>query len=145
NNSNGANDGVSDFEQKSNWAEYQLLQNNKRNGDNHSIFLNADYEWPVAENSTLEAGVRTRLNKSYSNNQFFTVDPETDELYLNANANNEFGYSDALYTGSVTFTLKSDDWGFRGGMRLTSVTEGIDQLSNNEVYSVTFTTFVPSL
>lgn len=143
--SNGANDGVSDFEQKSDWAEYQLLQNNKRNGDNHSIFLNADYEWPVAENSTLEAGVRTRLNKSYSNNQFFTVDPETDELYFNENASNEFGYSDALYTGFVTFTQKSDDWGIRGGMRLTNVTQDIDQISKNQVYSVNFTTFVPSL
>lgn len=143
--SNGANKNLSDFEQTSEWDEYQLIQNNLRNGDNHSVFLNADYEWPVAQNSTLEAGVRTRLNKSNSNSDFFNWDPEAKEYRFNENASNEFGYSDQLYTGFVTFTQKSDDWGIRGGLRLTNVTQDINQIDKNQAFTVNFTTFIPSL
>lgn len=143
--SNGNNKNLSDFEQTSDWTEYQLLQNNLRNGDNHSLFLNADYEWPVAPNSTLEAGVRTRHNTSYSNSDFFTWNSETKEFAFNENASNEFGYSDQLYTGFVTFTQKSDDWGIRGGVRLTNVTQDINQINKNQEYTVNFTTFIPSL
>lgn len=143
--SSGANDGHSDFEQKSDWVNFQLLQNNLRKGNNNSIFLNLDYQWPISQNSTLETGIRTRQGESKSTNSFFNFDPETGAYEFNEKASNDFGYKDALYTGFVTFTQKSDNWGIRGGLRVTNVTQDINQISANQAFSVNFTTLVPSL
>ncbi|MBU1822904.1 MAG: TonB-dependent receptor, partial [Bacteroidetes bacterium] len=142
--SEGNSEGESDFDQKSDFPRLVRSQINTRNGDRQGIFLDSDYTWPISTNSTFEVGARTRLNRSRNNNAFFTYDSETGEYVFNENVSNEFGYQDAVHTGYVTLSQKSDLWGVRAGLRLTDATQKIDQISRDQAFSVHFLYLVPS-
>jgi outer membrane receptor protein involved in Fe transport len=142
--SEGDSEGQSDFDQKSDFPRLVRSQINTRSGDRQGIFLDSDYTWPISTNSTFEVGARTRLNRSRNTNAFFTYDNETGEYVFNENVSNEFGYQDAIHTGYMTFSQKSDLWGVRAGLRLTDATQKIDQISRNQAFSVHFLYLVPS-
>gem|GEM_PF-722034 len=143
--SDGANQGESDFDQRSDFPTLVRRQFSTRNGNRQGLFMDTDYTWPISKHSTLEVGVRTRLNRSRNNNSFFTLDKESGEFQFNENVSNEFGYEDAIHTGYMTFTQKSDVWGVRGGLRLTDATQRIDQISRNQAFAVHFLYMTPSL
>ncbi|WP_310586193.1 TonB-dependent receptor [Telluribacter humicola] len=143
--SEGVSDGYSEFDQRSDAEELARRQQNLRDNNRQSLFLNTDYTWPVTTRATLEVGLRTRLNSRQSNNAFYTYDVLSDLYTLDEAISNEFGYSDAIHTGYATFTQKSDEWGIRGGLRLTDATQYINQISRGQDFSVHFITLVPSL
>lgn len=140
----GQSEGESEFDQKSDFPNLVRSQRNTRFGDRQGIFLDSDYTWPISVNSTLEVGARTRLNRSFSTNAFYTFDPETATYEFNENVSNEFGFQDAVHTGYMSFSQKSDQWGIRAGLRLTDATQKIDQISRNQAFSVHFLYLVPS-
>jgi outer membrane receptor protein involved in Fe transport len=142
--SEGGSQGESEFDQKSEYPNLVRSQRNTRQGDRQGIFLDSDYTWPISTSSTIEVGARTRLNRSRNTNAFFTYDSETDEYLFNDNVSNEFGYQDAIHTGYMTFSQKSDLWGVRAGLRLTDATQKIDQISRNQAFSAHFLYLVPS-
>ncbi len=142
--SEGASVGESDFDQKSDFPNLVRSQLNTRQGDQQGLFLDSDYTWPISTTSTLEVGARTRLNRSRNTNSFFTLDQETGEYVFNQNVSNEFGYQDAIHTGYMSFSQKSDVWGIRAGLRLTDATQKIDQISRAQAFSVHFLYLVPS-
>ena len=141
----GGSDGESYFAQES--AVDSLLRNqqNLRNNNRHSLFLNADYTWPITPKATLEAGVRSRTSSNDNVNAFYNLDRETNGYVFDNNISNVFGYKDATYTGFMTFSQKTDLWGLRAGLRVTDYNQDIDQVSRNQDFSVHFLTLVPSL
>ncbi|HEV7348483.1 TonB-dependent receptor domain-containing protein [Telluribacter sp.] len=143
--SEGASEGYSEFDQRSDEEELARRQRNLRDNNRKSLFLNTDYSWPVTTRATLEVGVRSRLNSRQSNNAFYTFDPYNELYSQNLDASNRFGYSDAIHTGYMTFTQKSDLWGIRGGLRLSDATQNINQISRQQAFSVHFLNLVPSL
>jgi outer membrane receptor protein involved in Fe transport len=141
----GESDGKSIYDQESETETLERHQKNFRNNDNKSLFLNADYTWPMAEKSTLEMGVRSRINKSENTNAFYNINNEDGTSTFDNTVSNIFGYENFIYTGYMTFSQKTDDWGIRAGLRLTDSDQNINQISSNRDFSVHFLTLVPSL
>lgn len=141
----GGSDGESYFSQESKIDSLIRNQQNLRNNNRHSLFLNADYTWPITPKATLEAGVRSRTSSNDNVNAFYNLDRETDKYVFDNNISNVFGYKDATYTGFMTFSQKTDLWGMRAGLRVTDYNQDINQISRNQEFSVHFLTLVPSL
>ncbi|WP_229206016.1 outer membrane beta-barrel family protein [Dyadobacter fermentans] len=141
----GGSDGESYFSQESTIDSLIRNQQNLRNNDRHSLFLNADYTWPITPKATLEAGVRSRTSSNDNVNSFYNLDRETNSYIFDNNISNVFGYKDATYTGFMTFSQKTDLWGIRAGLRVTDYNQDINQISRNQEFSVHFLTLVPSL
>lgn len=141
----GGSDGESYFAQESTIDSLIRNQQNLRDNNRHSLFLNADYTWPITPKATLEAGLRSRTSANDNVNAFYNLDRETNAYVFDNNISNVFGYKDATYTGFMTFSQKTDDWGIRAGLRVTDYNQNIDQVSRNQEFSVHFLTLVPSL
>ncbi len=141
----GGSDGESYFSQESKIDSLIRNQQNLRNNNRHSLFLNADYTWPITPKATLEAGVRSRTSSNDNVNAFYNLDRETSSYVFDNNISNVFGYKDATYTGFMTFSQKTDLWGMRAGLRVTDYNQDINQISRNQEFSVHFLTLVPSL
>lgn len=141
----GGSDGESYFSQESTVDSLVRNQQNLRNNNRHSLFLNADYTWPITPKATLEAGVRSRTSSNDNVNAFYNLDRETNAYVFDNTISNVFGYKDATYTGFMTFSQKTDLWGLRAGLRVTDYNQDIDQVSRNQDFSVHFLTLVPSL
>ncbi|MGX5857756.1 TonB-dependent receptor domain-containing protein [Dyadobacter jiangsuensis] len=140
----GGSDGESYFSQESTVDSLLRNQQNLRNNNRHSLFLNADYTWPITPKATLEAGVRSRSSSNDNVNAFYNLDRETNTYIFDNNISNVFGYKDATYTGFMTFSQKTDLWGVRAGLRVTDYNQDINQISRNQDFSVHFLTLVPS-
>lgn len=140
----GGSDGESYFAQESTIDSLLRNQQNLRNNNRHSLFLNADYTWPITPKATLEAGVRSRSSSNDNVNAFYNLDRETNSYVFDNNISNVFGYKDATYTGFMTFSQKTDLWGVRAGLRVTDYNQDINQISRNQDFSVHFLTLVPS-
>lgn len=141
----GGSDGESYFAQESTVDSLMRNQQNLRNNNRHSLFLNADYTWPITPKATLEAGVRSRSSSNDNVNAFYNLDRETNGYLFDNNISNVFGYKDATYTGFMTFSQKTDLWGLRAGLRVTDYNQDINQISRGQDFSVHFLTLVPSL
>lgn len=141
----GESDGKSIYDQESESETLERHQQNFRSNHNNMLFLNSDYTWPLAEKSTLEMGVRSRISKSESTNAFYNINQEDGSSEFDNNVSNVFGYENFIYTGYMTFSQKTDKWGVRAGLRLTDSDQNINQISSNREFSVHFLTLVPSL
>ncbi|MHA4737958.1 TonB-dependent receptor [Dyadobacter sp. MSC1_007] len=140
----GGSDGESYFNQESEIDSLLRNQQNLRNNNRHSLFLNTDYTWPITPKSTLEVGLRSRTSANDNVNAFYNLDRETNAYVFDNNISNVFGYKDATYTGFMTFSQKTDLWGIRAGLRVTDYNQDINQISLNRDFSVHFLTLVPS-
>lgn len=140
----GGSDGESYFNQESEIDSLLRNQQNLRNNNRHSLFLNTDYTWPITPKSTLEVGLRSRTSANDNVNAFYNLDRETNAYVFDNNISNIFGYKDATYTGFMTFSQKTDLWGVRAGLRVTDYNQDINQISLNRDFSVHFLTLVPS-
>jgi hypothetical protein len=141
----GQSDGKSLYDQESDTESLERHQQNFRNNESNSFFLNTDYTWPLAEKTTVEMGFRTRIGSSENTNAFYNIHHEDGTSEFDSNVSNIFGYANVLYSGYMTFSQKTDNWGFRGGLRLSDFDQRINQISNNREFSVHFLTLVPSL
>ena len=133
------------FDQESNIDSLDRHQKNLRNNNRKSLFLNSDYTWPITTKSTLEVGIRSRLNSSDNTNSFFNLNAENQEFVFDPRISNIFGYKDQTYTGFMTFSQKTDMWGIRAGLRVTDYNQDINQIDINRKFTVHFLTLVPSL
>lgn len=143
--STGKSDGDSKYDQNSETESLVSQQLNLRNNKNKSLFLNTDYTWPITTKSTLEVGLRSRLSSNDNTNAFYLYDAAAGDYVFNPTISNVFGYSDALYTGFMTFSQKTDSWGIRAGLRLTDYNQTINQISANQKFGVHFLTLIPSM
>lgn len=141
----GNSDGNSVYDQESERITLEKHQKNFRDNKNKTLFLNSDYTWPVAKKSTLEMGVRSRISTSENTNAFYNINKEDGSSQFDNTVSNVFGYENFIYTGYMTFSQKTDDWGIRAGLRLTDSDQNINQISSNRDFSVHFLTLVPSL
>jgi outer membrane receptor protein involved in Fe transport len=141
----GGSDGESYYNQESEIDSLLRNQQNLRNNKRRSLFLNTDYTWPITPKSTLEVGLRSRTSSNDNTNAFYNMNRETGGYIFDPNISNIFSYSDATYTGFMTFSQKTDQWGIRAGLRVTDYNQNIDQVSINREFGVHFLTLVPSL
>ena len=141
----GESDNESYFNQESEIDSLMRNQQNLRDNNRHSLFLNTDYTWPITPKATLEVGLRSRMSSNDNTNSFFNMSQETGSYIFDPNISNIFGYKDATYTGFMTFSQKTDLWGMRAGLRVTDYNQDINQISINRAFTVHFLTLVPSL
>jgi len=143
--SQGESEGRSNYDQENVIDSLSRYQQNFRNSNSKSVFLNTDYTWPITPKATLEVGFRTRINTNDNSNAFYLLNTETGGFEFDNNISNIFNYKNSIYTGYMTFSKKTDLWGVRAGLRLTDSDQQIDQVSANRDFSVHFLTLVPSL
>ena len=141
----GESDGESYFDQESVLDSLVKHQQNLKDNNRNSLFLNSDYTWPITSKATLEAGIRSRFSSNDNTNAFYNLTLEGQNYVFDPNISNIFGYNDATYTGFMTFSQKSDDWGIRAGLRVTDYNQEINQISLSREFGVHFLTLVPSL
>ncbi|MCE6992257.1 TonB-dependent receptor domain-containing protein [Dyadobacter sp. CY323] len=141
----GGSDGESYYVQESVIDSLMRNQQNLRDNNRKSLFLNTDYTWPITPKATLEVGLRSRMSSNDNTNSFYNKNRETGGYEFDQNISNVFGYNDATYTGFMTFSQKTDLWGMRAGLRVTDYNQSIDQISINREFKVHFLTLVPSL
>lgn len=140
----GNSEGQSNYDQESDSSKLVLHQLNLRNNNNYSIFLNTDYTLPLSEHAKLDVGFRTRINNRENVNEFYIFDPETNTYTFNTEISNIFNYKNTIHTGYATYSLKSDIWGIRAGLRITDSDQSIDQIHTNTSLNAHFLTLVPS-
>ena len=143
--SQGESEGKSNYDQQNVIDSLSRFQQNFRNNNSKSLFLNSDYTWPITPKATLEVGFRTRINTNDNTNNFYLLNRETGNFEFDNNISNIFNYKNSIYTGYMTFSKKTDLWGMRAGLRLTDSDQQIDQVNTNRQFSVQFVTLVPSL
>lgn len=141
----GASDNESYYNQESEIDSLMRNQQNLRDNNRHSLFLNTDYTWPITPKATLEVGLRSRTSSNENTNAFYNMSKETGSYVFDPNISNVFGYKDATNTGFMTFSQKTDLWGMRAGLRVTDYNQDINQISINRAFTVHFLTLVPSL
>jgi outer membrane receptor protein involved in Fe transport len=140
----GESEGESYFNQESEIDSLMRRQQNHRDNNRKSLFLNSDFTWPITQKATLEMGVRARFNTNDNINAFYNFNVEEQEFIFNPKMSNVFGYKDETYTGFMTFSQKTGMWGIRAGLRLTDYNQDINQISINRQFGVHFLTLVPS-
>ncbi len=140
----GGSDGRTDLTQESEEAVWRRQQYNLRDNFSKALYGRIDFTWPVTENLTLSTGGHTRQNRRENNNFLYTYDAETREFVYDQRISNIFGYRDALYSGYVSATQKWNEWGFRAGLRLSNMTQYLNQVSMDRKFSVHFLNFIPS-
>lgn len=141
----GESDGESFFDQDNIVDSLNRHQQNLKNNNRKSVFLNSDYTWPITPKATLEAGIRSRFNSNDNTNNFYNLNTEEQDYVFDPKISNIFGYKDATYTGFMTFSQKADLWGIRAGLRITDYNQDINQISIDRKFGVHFLTLVPSL
>lgn len=141
----GMSDGRSDLIQESEEASLARQQYNIRDNERETLHGRLDFSWPINDNLTLVTGGHFRQNFRENNNLLYTYDIETGEYRFDEQISNVFGYRDALYSGYVSATQKWKEWGFRAGMRLSNMTQHLNQISMNRQFSVHFLNMIPSL
>lgn len=140
----GGSDGRTDLIQESDEAVLRRQQYNLRDNDNKGLYGRIDFNWPVNENLTLSTGGHTRQNLRDNNNFLYTYNAETGEFVYDERISNIFGYRDALYSGYLSATQKWKEWGFRAGLRLSNMTQYLNQVSMDRKFSVHFLNLMPS-
>lgn len=140
----GGSDGRTDLIQESDEAVLRRQQYNLRDNDNKGLYGRVDFNWPVNENLTLSTGAHTRQNLRDNNNFLYTYNTETGEFVYDERISNIFGYRDALYSGYFSATQKWKEWGFRAGLRLSNMTQYLNQVSMDRKFSVHFLNLMPS-
>lgn len=141
----GGSDGRSDLNQESDETASRRQQYNLRDNNSKALYGKIDFTWPVNKNLTLSVGGHTRQNSRENNNLLYTYNSETGDFAYDERISNIFGYRDALYSGYISATQKWNEWGFRAGLRLSNMTQHLNQVSMSRRFSVHFLNMIPSL
>ncbi len=143
--STGNSDGRSEMEQQSDFDEWRRNQYSVRDNQSNTFYGKVDFSWPVNKMLTVETGAHTRHNQRQNINNLYLYSVESQDYDLDDRLSNRFGYSDALISGYATATQKWNGWGVRLGLRLSNMTQHMDQISMDRKFSVHFLNFIPSL
>lgn len=143
--SQGESDNNAIYDQESEVDSLIRHQQNFRTGKSKSLFLNSDFTLPITSKATFEVGFRTRYNTNDNTNAFYWRNEESGNFEYDSNISNIFSYKNAVYTGYMTFSQKTDLWGVRAGLRLADSDQEISQIDANRNFSVQFLTLSPSL
>ncbi|GAA0880415.1 outer membrane beta-barrel family protein [Algoriphagus jejuensis] len=115
-----------------------LVQTNQRPSTSKLVVAQFDYEKPLGENSSLEAGLKGTFADWLSGQTFATGDVNTDFVPIVVDSLNEsYDYSEDVYAAYLTFKQKKNKFGYQLGLRaeatqtLGTTVKGQTEIPNN--------------
>jgi outer membrane receptor protein involved in Fe transport len=81
-----------------------------------------DYSNPLTENSKLELGARTSIRDFENANEQYFFSQRTRKYELSQNISSTYMYTDKVYAGYATYSLKVNKWSYQFGLRAESST-----------------------
>ncbi|ARS34242.1 outer membrane beta-barrel family protein [Pontibacter actiniarum] len=114
------------------------------NGSSVEQTLQADYVHPFKKH-TLEVGAKTILRDNASDYYYRNYNPETDSFVEVPSLTNEFDYSQDIYAGYTSFSLRYDKWGLRAGARLEQTVVDADFKSSEAAAKQDYLNLIPSV
>jgi outer membrane receptor protein involved in Fe transport len=99
-----------------------VMQQSIGGGTTKNWNFQTDYTNPISENSKLELGARTSIRDyENANNQYF-FSQQTRKYELSRNISSTYMYTDKVYAGYATYSLKVNKWSYQLGLRAESST-----------------------
>lgn len=127
-------------------SKYQpLLQTVSGSGTNKFLTLQTDYENQFTENSKIEAGARVALRdfENASNQYYYNYETAKYELVPVISSNYKF--TDQVYAGYGTYSLKTKKWRYQLGLRVESSNYDGTLIGKDSSFKITYpVSFFPS-
>jgi outer membrane receptor protein involved in Fe transport len=109
-----------DYYNDLNQLDRSFQQQQMASGNNINLVIQTDFINPINDKSKFEAGLRSSIRKSNSNNNFYFVNPVNGQLILNAPLSIKYESTDQVYAGYATYTNRINSFGYQLGMRVES-------------------------
>jgi outer membrane receptor protein involved in Fe transport len=98
---------------------FPVLQNIIGHGENKSFTLQSDYENPINDNTKFEGGVRMSI-RTFDNMNDNYADSTGNGYVRNTRASSHYKYTDVVYAGYGTYSIKVNKWSIQMGLRVES-------------------------
>jgi outer membrane receptor protein involved in Fe transport len=122
-----------------------FLQQITSDGSNRFLTMQSDYENQLNDKTKIEAGVRSALRYYKNiNNQFYFNESLDDYVFIPQISSN-YKYTDQVYAGYATYTMKLKKWNFQFGLRGESSNYDGTLLNKDSAFKISYAiSFFPS-
>lgn len=139
-------------EEKSLFTEYELtssalaqIQNTITDDKNRRFVAQADYAYPISENSRFETGFRSSLQRLDEDSRFFDFDNKSNQFVYNDTISNHFVYDEHVHALYGIYNNKHKRISYQLGLRAEQTLTTSDQRTSNEVFKNDYFSLFPSL
>ncbi len=122
-----------------------LLQNTDADNNRSRLLVQSDYVHPISENSSVEAGFRSSLQRMGNDSRFFNTIPESGTRQLNTTASNNFVYDEHIHAVYGNYSNKLKNLSFQVGLRAEQTYTTSDQRTQQLVFNNKYFSLFPSL
>jgi len=120
------------------------FQNTNQNGKGDQYDVKLDYELPITDSLTLEAGLRATINDE--NSDFFSASANSIALLKpDTNLNNVFDYQQQVYAAYAIVGKQFKKLGIKLGSRIEQTLVNTKLINTNEKNNQDYLSFFPSL
>ncbi|MFT2007186.1 TonB-dependent receptor domain-containing protein [Pontibacter sp. 13R65] len=143
---NHLEDEFSNFEEQYEVADrLPLLQRTAADNMFRRIVLQSDYVHPISEETKLEAGYRTSIQRMDTDNTFFNFDNTFGQWANDELRSNHFVFDEQVHALYSNFSSKWNSLSYQVGLRAEQTLTTSDQRTQQEVYRNNYFSLFPSV
>ncbi|MDX5422461.1 MAG: TonB-dependent receptor family protein [Hymenobacteraceae bacterium] len=140
---NNADDETSEFREE--YIGDPLRQNTFTEDKNTRFTAQADYVHPFSEDSRLEAGFRSSLQRLDEDSRFYDYSFETNRFVFNDTISNHFVFDEHVHSLYANYGSKYKSISYQFGLRAEQTITKSDQRTQDMVYHNDYFSLFPSL
>ncbi|WP_187262638.1 outer membrane beta-barrel family protein [Pontibacter beigongshangensis] len=122
-----------------------LLQHTGADNMFRRIVIQSDYVHPISENSKIEAGYRTSIQRMDTDNLFFNYDHTSGQWANDAGRSNHFVFDEYVHALYSNYSNKWNSISYQVGLRAEQTNTTSDQRTQQEVYRNNYFSLFPSV
>ncbi|TXK38152.1 TonB-dependent receptor [Pontibacter qinzhouensis] len=143
---NHLEDEFSNFEEQYEIADRPpLLQRTAADNMFRRIVLQSDYVHPISDETKLEAGYRTSIQRMDTDNTFFNFDNTFGQWASDNLRSNHFVFDEQVHALYSNFSSKWNSFSYQVGLRAEQTLTTSDQRTQQEVYRNNYFSLFPSI
>ncbi|MFD3001415.1 TonB-dependent receptor domain-containing protein [Pontibacter toksunensis] len=136
-------------DEESEWVDQNMevltRQYTLTNDKNRRFTAQADYVHPFSENSNLEAGFRSSLQRLDEDASFYDYNYEVGQFLFNDTISNRFVYDEHVHSLYANYSNKFRSISYQFGLRAEQTLTTADQRTQDMVYENDYFSLFPSL
>lgn len=125
--------------------DFSTAFNTKNNQDTTIFTSQLDYELPMGESASFNAGAKLSRIEVVSDIIQFDVDTNTNEQTLNTENTNNYHYDESIFAGYVSFAKRWEKWNASGGIRIEQTSIEGKSITTNERNTQDYVELFPTL